>query len=339
MGGSRSAPGAPAAGRWSKRPHALVGGGARRQGQGEHQGGQDGEGSGEPGRPGSAHGFSTGARRDRLRRSAGKVTGSGRARPRGADRRASSNKPPRASKRRACGGRRAMLPCRRWPDPPPKASSASRPSTSRARSRSACYGAAARALAAWREILARLGLLGQDPARYGGAGYGNVSARLGPFGDVPRGRRRFLVTGTQTGGRRRVALADFCVVEEYDLGAQPRAQRGPGRRPRPSRSPTARSTTSPPPRAPCCTRTRPRCGAPRERLGLPVTRADAPQRHARAGARGPAALPREPRCPRSASSSWAGTRTACSPSATSVEEAGAVLLRQLGRALGPEEPR
>ncbi len=78
------------------------------------------------------------------------------------------------------------------------------------------HAEAVRALAAWREILARLGMLGQDPARYGGLGYGNVSARLGPFGGAPRGRRRFLVTGTQTGGRRQLTLADFCVVEEYD---------------------------------------------------------------------------------------------------------------------------
>jgi hypothetical protein len=78
-------------------------------------------------------------------------------------------------------------------------------------------GEAARVLAAWRGILARLGLLGQDPARYGGLGYGNVSARIGPFGDAPRSRRRFLVTGTQTAGRPRLTLADFCVVEEYDL--------------------------------------------------------------------------------------------------------------------------
>jgi len=78
-------------------------------------------------------------------------------------------------------------------------------------------GETVRVLAAWREVLARLGLIGRHPSRYAGAGYGNVSARLGPFGDVPRGRRRFLVTGTQTGGRRQVTLADFCVVEEYDL--------------------------------------------------------------------------------------------------------------------------
>ena len=79
------------------------------------------------------------------------------------------------------------------------------------------YGETAAVLAAWREVLARLGLIGRDPARYEGAGYGNVSARVGPFGDVPRGQRRFLVTGTQTGGRPRVTLDDFCLVERYDL--------------------------------------------------------------------------------------------------------------------------
>jgi hypothetical protein len=88
-------------------------------------------------------------------------------------------------------------------------------------------GETARALAAWRGILARLGLLGQDPARYGGAGYGNVSARLGPFGGAPRGRRRFLVTGTQTGGRLQLTLADFCVVEDYDLARNRVRSSGP----------------------------------------------------------------------------------------------------------------
>lgn len=79
------------------------------------------------------------------------------------------------------------------------------------------YGETAAVLAAWREVLARLGLIGRDPSRYQGAGYGNVSARVGPFGDVPRGQRRFLVTGTQTGGRPRVTLDDFCLVERHDL--------------------------------------------------------------------------------------------------------------------------
>jgi ribulose-5-phosphate 4-epimerase/fuculose-1-phosphate aldolase len=79
------------------------------------------------------------------------------------------------------------------------------------------HGETVRILVAWREVLARLGLIGRDPARYEGYGYGNVSARIGPMGDVGRGQRRFLVTGTQTGGRRDVTLADFCLVERYDL--------------------------------------------------------------------------------------------------------------------------
>jgi hypothetical protein len=60
-------------------------------------------------------------------------------------------------------------------------------------------------------------MIGRDAERYEGLGYGNVSARLGPFGDVGRGQRRFLVTGTQTGGRPTVTLNDFCVVEQYDI--------------------------------------------------------------------------------------------------------------------------
>jgi len=79
------------------------------------------------------------------------------------------------------------------------------------------YGELARTLGAWREVLARLGLLGQDPARYEGAGYGNVSARVGGMGAVGRGLRRFLVTGTQTGGKRHLGLEHFCVVESYDV--------------------------------------------------------------------------------------------------------------------------
>ncbi len=46
------------------------------------------------------------------------------------------------------------------------------------------------------------------------------------MGDVGRGQRRFLVTGTQTGGRRDLTLADFCLVERYDLTRNRVASRG-----------------------------------------------------------------------------------------------------------------
>ena len=46
-------------------------------------------------------------------------------------------------------------------------------------------------LNAWRTVLYRLELIGQDPGRYGGLGYGNLSQRLKD--------ETFLVTATQTG--------------------------------------------------------------------------------------------------------------------------------------------
>lgn len=88
------------------------------------------------------------------------------------------------------------------------------------------FGALARELAAWREILARLGLVGQDAERYGGAGFGNVSGRVGPFPGAP-GARSFLVTGTQTGGLSCMALEHFCVVTRWDVARNRVASHGP----------------------------------------------------------------------------------------------------------------
>lgn len=77
------------------------------------------------------------------------------------------------------------------------------------------HGELACRLIAWREILAKTGLVGQEPALYGGFGYGNVSGRVGAPG-MPRRRRAFLITGTQTSGKACMTLEDFCVVERYD---------------------------------------------------------------------------------------------------------------------------
>lgn len=50
----------------------------------------------------------------------------------------------------------------------------------------------------WRAILYHHRLIGQDPARYGGYGYGNLSCRIPPYAASPSARR-FLISGTQTG--------------------------------------------------------------------------------------------------------------------------------------------
>ena len=78
------------------------------------------------------------------------------------------------------------------------------------------YGAACAELVAWRGILAQLELVGQDAARYGGAGYGNVSCRVAPFPGSP-GARPFLISGTQTGGNACMSLAEHAVVTRYDI--------------------------------------------------------------------------------------------------------------------------
>lgn len=69
-------------------------------------------------------------------------------------------------------------------------------------------------LEAWRTILWRLGLIGLDPARYEGVGYGNVSQRLPPF-DAPPGARRFAISGTQTGGQAALGPEQYAIVAAY----------------------------------------------------------------------------------------------------------------------------
>lgn len=73
-------------------------------------------------------------------------------------------------------------------------------------------------LAAWRDILRRTGLVGQNQERYDGYAYGNLSVRLGRA-SAGRGRRRFLITGSQTSGREDFTLVDCAVVERWDAAA------------------------------------------------------------------------------------------------------------------------
>lgn len=73
--------------------------------------------------------------------------------------------------------------------------------------------AIARQLDGWRTVLVQTGLVGQDPRRYAGLGFGNVSARV--QADAPP----FLITGTQTGAERLLELEHFCLVTRWNIGA------------------------------------------------------------------------------------------------------------------------
>lgn len=83
-------------------------------------------------------------------------------------------------------------------------------------------------LDAWRALLHQLGLVGLDPARYGGVGYGNVSMRLPPY-DAPPGARRFAISGTQTGALASLAPEHYAVVTAYAVAENRVIAEGPVR--------------------------------------------------------------------------------------------------------------
>ena len=68
----------------------------------------------------------------------------------------------------------------------------------------------------WRTKLHQLAMIGQDPNRYEGYGFGNVSQRI-TSSYQPGGARSFLVSGTQTGGQIRLGLSGYTTVENYDV--------------------------------------------------------------------------------------------------------------------------
>jgi hypothetical protein len=74
-------------------------------------------------------------------------------------------------------------------------------------------------LQAWQQICHRLGLVGQDPARYDGLAYGNLSLRLAGG--------QFLISGTQTGGKPKVQAGDYARVEHCDIDANRVSASGP----------------------------------------------------------------------------------------------------------------
>ncbi len=80
-------------------------------------------------------------------------------------------------------------------------------------------------LAGWRRVLFELRIVGQDRDRYDGAGFGNVSQRVPPY-PGERGRRAFVVTGTQTGKGEMLAPEQWVLVSAYDCEANRVTSRG-----------------------------------------------------------------------------------------------------------------
>ncbi len=64
-------------------------------------------------------------------------------------------------------------------------------------------------LNAWRRTLVDYQVLGQDPKRYLGLGFGNVSLRLSD--------RQFIITASQTGNIANLQQKHYCLVTNWDI--------------------------------------------------------------------------------------------------------------------------
>ena len=78
--------------------------------------------------------------------------------------------------------------------------------------------AAFQVLEAWRSIYKETGLIGEDPARYDGYGFGNLSART---------RAGLVITGTQTGAIERLGKAHYAEVTGWCLAQNRVSAMGP----------------------------------------------------------------------------------------------------------------
>lgn len=78
-------------------------------------------------------------------------------------------------------------------------------------------------LNAWRTRLFDRGVIGQNPSRYDGLGFGNVSCRLqsDTFPDA------FLISGTQTGHWRELPFEQYCEVLQCNVAGNTLRARGP----------------------------------------------------------------------------------------------------------------
>ena len=67
----------------------------------------------------------------------------------------------------------------------------------------------------WRSVLWKHKLIGQDPDRYEGYGFGNVSQRIAPF-DAECRMRVFVISGTQTGELAKLDNSHYAIVSAWD---------------------------------------------------------------------------------------------------------------------------
>lgn len=80
----------------------------------------------------------------------------------------------------------------------------------------AIEGEAFKELNAWRRIFYQLGLIGQDPQRYGGLGFGNISCRH-TNEQTQNYSGSFLITGSQTAHLNTLSASHYVLVQECNM--------------------------------------------------------------------------------------------------------------------------
>ena len=83
-------------------------------------------------------------------------------------------------------------------------------------------------LNAWRRIFFQLGLIGQDDARYGGLGFGNISCRYIDNNNQKR-NNAFLISGTQTAHLNKLAATQYSLVQKCSIVSNHVIARGPAK--------------------------------------------------------------------------------------------------------------
>ena len=72
----------------------------------------------------------------------------------------------------------------------------------------------------WRDVFFRLGIIGQDPSRYNGLAFGNISHRGGAG-------NQFIISGSQTGGLLHCAPEHYSIVDSCNVATNRVVARGP----------------------------------------------------------------------------------------------------------------
>ena len=81
-------------------------------------------------------------------------------------------------------------------------------------------------LSNWRNILWKHALIGQDPARYDGYGFGNISQRTNAWNEAV-GQREFVISGTQTGQLEQLDNRHYARVTAYNADTNQVVADGP----------------------------------------------------------------------------------------------------------------